>query len=141
MPFNSQGFSVYWNNQKVKTINTHDYNIHHVVIPVKGRVGVNTLRFSGEGRSDGLGTTYTNVRLLNGSRDLIINGNFNQPNVGRGWRIFNTIPGWTGGEIEVGWGRIYNPRWSPSTHINELDGRHNDNVIQTINLDENFNRK
>lgn len=83
----------------------------------------------------------THVKLLKGKKDLLVNGNFEQPAVGKGWHIYPTIPGWTGGQVEVGWGRIYNKLWPESAHVVELDANANTNVIQTLNLDEHFNRK
>jgi hypothetical protein len=83
----------------------------------------------------------TFVKLLKGKTDLIVNGNFEQPAVGQGWKIFPTIPGWTGGQVEVGWGRIYNKLWAQTAHVVELDSNANSSIIQSIDLDAQFNRK
>jgi hypothetical protein len=40
--------------------------------------------------------------------------------------------------LEVGWGRIYNPRWPADTHICELDANRNSNVFQEFTMDEWF---
>jgi len=56
--------------------------------------------------------------LTRGKEQFIVNGDFNTPNVGTGWQIFTgSILGWTGDEIEVGYGQIYNPNWAVGDHV------------------------
>ncbi len=130
---------MYWNNKKLGLITPSNYNVHHANYIVYAHKGINTLRFSGAGPSDGYGATISAVSLIQDNKNLIKNGNFDQPNVGHGWRIFSSIPHWTGGSIEVGYGRIYNHGWNANAHVVELDSTHNANVIQTLKFDDDFN--
>ena len=79
------------------------------------------------------------MALIRGKKNLVKNGNFKQPNVGHGWNIFTNIPGWTGGEIEVGWGPIYNGGWGQNTQVCELDAKKNVYIVQLLKFDSNFN--
>jgi hypothetical protein len=60
------------------------------------------LQFAGEGASDGYGLGINNVRIIgrNGKDIEVVNGNFQEPNVGTSW-IIKEIPGWHG-VIEIG---------------------------------------
>lgn len=69
-----------------------------------------------------------------------MNGNFEDPNVGTGWRILTGIPGWTGGEIEIGHGKIYNQNWPDNTHVTELDANRNVKIHQEINLNSKYEK-
>lgn len=139
VPLSSSQLSVFWNNKKIGFFSPKNYRIQSASYVVYAKTGVNYLSFRGEGRSDGLGATISNVVLIRGKKNLVKNGNFKQPNVGHGWKIFTTIPGWTGGEIEVGWGPIYNKGWGKNTHVSELDARKNVKITQTFKFDSDFN--
>lgn len=122
----SNSFTVNWNGQRIREWHPTDYNIHSERIDLTSRIGKNSIHFIGTGISDSLGQGLDNVKLFRNSfcgyEDAIINGGFEQGhNLGRGWRFFanGAIPGWTtpDNQLEVGYGRIYNPRWPADTHI------------------------
>lgn len=143
----SNKFAVDFNGERLKEWHPEDYNIHTEKIELTSRVGKNSIHFIGTGISDGLGQGIDNVKLYRnknsfcGYEDVIINGGFEEGHkLGRGWSFFanGKIPGWTtpDNQLEVGYGRIYNPRWPADTHITELDAKHNSDVSQTFELDE-----
>ena len=80
----------------------------------------------GEGISDTFGLNVDNVKLVRQgtSRNIVVNGGFEQPCTQGGWKYFNNIPGWKGDEIEIGAGKIYNSNWN--SQVCELDGSRND---------------
>lgn len=84
----SQGMDVYWNGVKVKAIRPLNYAVATITLSLAARPGNNTLAFKGTGISDGFGLTFTSVQLLQHRKDLINNGKFDRPNVGKGERIF-----------------------------------------------------
>ena len=49
-----------------------------------------------------------------------MNGDFEKPDVKKGWTVKDEIPGWKGKGIEIGYGQIYNKNWN--SQIVELDG-------------------
>jgi len=141
----SNRFIVEFNGHTIQEWSPTDYNIHHERFTVSSRVGRNSINFIGSGRSDGLGQNLDNVKLVRksfcGVEDVIVNGGFEEGyNVGHSWGIFanGRVSGWktVEGELEVGWGRIYNPRWPAETHITELDANRNANVYQEFVLDD-----
>ncbi len=89
--------------------------------------------------------TITNVRLKRNtkrrSRNLVVNGEFTHPNVGKGWKILGSAPGWNadGNGIEIGYGHIYNKRWPAGTHVSELDANKNVDIYQSIFFDDSYN--
>jgi hypothetical protein len=139
--FGSNSFTVSWNGQKILNHYPENYEIQAFSFNVEGHSGENTLSFAGTGTSDGLGATISNVQLLRttycGEEDAIVNGAFNEPDVGSGWRIFPNVPGWTATHgIEIGRGGIYNGRWPAGTHITELDTTRNTVITQSVWLDD-----
>jgi hypothetical protein len=59
------------------------------------------ISFTGTGVSDGFGLTIDNVNLhkLGSDKNLIINGDFETPNLQKGWQIISNPSGWLGGPI------------------------------------------
>ena len=114
-----------WNGKEVASVVPGDHKVHWKNIQVDSVAGENTLRFEGAGESDGFGLTIDNVRLVKTgtTKNIVVNGDFQKPNVGRSWKIVDEIPGWKGKGIEVGSGRIYNSGWK--TQVIELDGKKN----------------
>jgi hypothetical protein len=143
----SNRFAVSFNGERVKDWNPTDYNIHHEKFELYAREGKNSINFIGTGISDGLGQTIDNVQLVRhsfcGKENVIVNGGFEEGHtLGKSWGVFanGRVPGWksVGNAIEIGWGRIYNPRWPADTHICELDVSANANVYQEFTMDEWF---
>ena len=139
--FNSCQGKVFWNGKEVTSIVPSDYLVHSEKVSLEAMVGENALKFETAGKSDGYGLTIDNVKLVKdgSSEDVVINGGFEQPDLGKKWRIQNEIPGWKGKDIEVGWGKIYSKEWN--SQIVELDGHRNQPafMVQTWNCDKNFN--
>lgn len=52
------------------------------------------------------------------------------------WGIFTDILGWTGKDIEVGWGKLYNCQWN--SQIVELDGNRNNQILQYYVFDDDL---
>ena len=126
-------FKVYWNGKLLRTIRPRNYRARWFKINVQSRRGNNRLQFSGSGKSDTKGATFSLVGLWAGRKNYIVNGDFSKPNVGKGWKIFKSIPGWQGGSIEIGRGGIYNRAWRRSyRQVCELDSNRNANVYQII---------
>lgn len=68
-------------------------------LAVVGNAGKNTLTFLGTGVSDGYGLTIDNVKLIkNGdnSKDFVVNGGFEKPDLMGKWKVFDRIEGWAG---------------------------------------------
>jgi hypothetical protein len=116
-----------------------DYQVRTFVVPLTITPGTKVLSFVGTGVSDSYGITISSISLIqNGTNtNLVVNGDFSQPNQNGGWSIYSNIPGWTGPEIEVGRGTIYNSGWTGQ--VCELDGNHNDVISQTFTFDQNYN--
>ena len=131
---------VFWNGNKIAEIIPSDYNIHKKHVRVDVNSGDNELRFEGSGKKDGLGLTIDNVKLLQekSRKDIVVNGGFERPDMKKKWKILNKIPGWEGKDIEVGWGKIYNNRWS--SQVVELDGKRNAHgyFVQKWTFDKNY---
>jgi hypothetical protein len=73
--------SISWNGQKIQTIKGEDESIHTLVLPLTAAQGMNVLEIAGEGKSDGLGMTISNVRLrttlpVDIGQNLLSNGDF-----------------------------------------------------------------
>jgi hypothetical protein len=117
-----------------------NYEIKGFSFKVTGHTGENSLTFTGTGTSDGLGAGVTNIQLVRntvcGKEDAIVNGVFDEPNVGTGWSNYPQVTGWaTTNGIEIGHGRIYNSRWPQGKHITELDTNQNTAITQKVYLD------
>ena len=82
----------------IHAVAPEDHKIHTKVIEVFAQVGENYLKFVGTGKSDKRGLTIDNVKLLRyGTKvNIAINGDFERPNLNKGWKIFDKIPGWFG---------------------------------------------
>ena len=66
----------------------------------------------------------------------MVNGDFENPAKGIWWGIFTDILGWTGRDIEVGWGKSYNCQWS--SQVCELDGHRNYQILQYYFFDDDL---
>ena len=52
------------------------------------------------------------TKTTQGSKNLLENGNFEQPPLQSGYRFLDSFPGWKGtGPIEQGVGSVYNKLW------------------------------
>lgn len=102
-----------------------DYSIHIFKVNVTAVIGQNSLQIEGAGISDSYGLTIDNVQLVRvgSAQNIVVNGDFQTPYQAGGWHIFNSIPGWQGLGIEIGWGDIYNIDWN--SQVLELDGNSN----------------
>lgn len=82
----------------IQAVAPKDHKIHTKVIKVYVNVGDNFLKFVGTGTSDKKGLTIDNVKLIReGTKiNIAVNGNFEKPNLNKGWKIFDKIPGWVG---------------------------------------------
>jgi hypothetical protein len=104
------------------------------------------LVFKGKGHSDGRGVAIANVKLLRdssyGLQDLACNGDFSETydkKKGNYYKVFkNSITGWKGKEIEVGYGQLYNSNWPVGTVVSELDANQNTEIEQTFYFLNNF---
>ena len=132
--FESCKGKVYWNNAIVYEIVPTDYRVHDVTVTFNAQWGSNSLSFEGSGNSDSYGVTIDKVTLKKDGvgANLVINGDFQHPNTNGSWSYFNGIQGWTGSNIEVGQGTIYNSRWN--SQVAELDSNANSRMTQTFNF-------
>ena len=126
---------VFWDNKWFYTVSPVDKKVHKQTLVLDAKPGVQKLAFRGAGKSDGLGITIDNVKLVRDNENFVWNGGFEKPNVGRGWKKFKRIPGWTGTGIEIGNGTIYNSQWK--SQVCELDGAGNYAISQSWNFDAN----
>ena len=136
--FTSCQGNILWNNAIIASIVPSDYSIHIFKVNVSAVVGQNSLQIEGAGISDSYGLTIDNVQLVRvgSAQNIVVNGDFQTPYQAGGWHIFNSIPGWQGLGIEIGWGDIYNIDWN--SQVLELDGNSNFEVTQYFNFDSNF---
>ena len=129
---------VMWNGQIIQSISPKNRCVQSYSTWVYVRRGTNRLRFQGLGKSDRKGLTIDNVRLVRygSKRNIVVNGGFQKPCVGKGWKIFNNIPGWKGRGIEIGNGKIYNKSWN--SQVCELDGHRNYAITQSWRFNRHF---
>ena len=129
---------VLWNNKVVFSIVPGDHSFQPLSVVVYAQPGQNSLQIEGAGKSDSYGLIVDNVKLIRQgtTSNIVVNGGFEQPNVGFSWGIFNSIPGWSGVGIEVGYGTIYYNGWN--SQVVELDGNANYQITQLFNFDANF---
>ena len=127
--------NILWNDVIIASIVPSDYNVHTQTIVVYIKKGQNKLQIEGAGVQDSYGLTVDNVILKRDgtTTNIVVNGNFEQPNVGSSWGIFNNIQGWEGVGIEIGYGTIYNSQWN--SQVVELDGNKNFQITQKWNFD------
>ena len=137
--FDSCKGDIFWNGKKIFTVTPCDYKVHTKVLYVHVNSGMNSLKFQGTGVSNGYGLTIDNVKLTRyGTKtNIVVNGGFEKPSVGKGWKIFNDIPGWWGNGFEVGSSHLYNCRWG-KTKVIELDGHKNAHLTQKWNFNSNY---
>jgi len=133
--------TVIWNNDVIFSVVPTDYGIHTAIITVTAVVGENILQFEGAGVSDTVGLGITNVALVrqgdSTNTNIVVNGDFSQPQVGL-ISDYQVIPGWTTEfKIEIGWGPVYN-NWSENAQVCELDSEGNDEITQILTFDSNF---
>jgi hypothetical protein len=70
------------------------------------------------------------------SNNLVVNGDFSNPNVGSGFQYFTGgIPGWYAAKAEVGASFRYNPNW-PAGQVAELDSDSNQRYTQVITISQ-----
>lgn len=83
--------------------------------------------------------TIDNVKLIrHGSTfNVVVNGEFELPSTDKGFKFFNNIPGWSGENLEIGNGKVYNPDWN--SQVCELDGNRNYVLTQYFDFDCEFN--
>ena len=138
VPFHSCQALVIWNDVIVATIIPNDYAVHTYSVDVFVKGGENKLQIEGAGKSNSYGITIDNVRLVryNTATNIVVNGDFEAPDVGYSWGIFNNIEGWEGVGIEVGWGKIYNGNWN--SQVLELDGHINYQITQRWSFDSQY---
>ena len=138
--FGSCKGDVFWNGKKIFSVAPRDYKVRTKVLYVYVDAGENSLKFQGAGCSDGYGLTIDNVRLVRyGTKvNIVVNGGFQKPSVGKGWKLFNDIPGWWGKGFEVGSSHLYNCRWG-KTQVVELDGSKNAYLTQKWKFNSNYN--
>lgn len=136
--FSSCSGNIVWNDVILHSIVPTDYAVHIHTITVYVKAGENKLQFEGTGFDNSFGLTIDNVKLIRDGTvtNIVVNGGFEQPDVGHSWGIHNNIPGWTGVGIEVGWGKIYNNGWN--SQVVELDGNHNYQITQKWSFDSNY---
>jgi len=79
-----------WNNDIVVSVVPTDYGIYTATVVVTAVVGENILQFEGAGASDSVGLGVTNVALIqqgdSTNTNILINGNFSQPNEGHSFK-------------------------------------------------------
>lgn len=95
------------------------------------------LEIKGKGKADSYGLTIDNVRLVRDgtNKNLVINGDFERPDLFGNWKIYDQIEGWTGKQFEIGEGKLYNYRWN--SQVCELDAHFNNAVLrQTFILND-----
>jgi hypothetical protein len=72
------------------------------------------LEIKGRGKADSYGLTIDNVKLIKDgtTRNLVVNGGFENPDQNGKWNIYDKVEGWTGKQFEIGEGKLYNCRWN-----------------------------
>lgn len=78
-----------------------------------------------------------NLTIQNQSKNLIINGDFEIPNVNN-WQTLLFLHGWKSTDVKVGLGTIYNSVWEGSGQVLELDTSSNVEIEQNFNLEKAF---
>jgi len=139
--FTSQA-NILWNNLVIASLVPTDYSVHHFQYNVNLQPGANVLQFDAASYSDSFGLEIANVQLTSAynSTNLILNGNFANPNLGGAghWNYFNGgILGWTAVKAEVGDCKsIYNSNWPANQQCIELDSDSNQRYTQTITISQ-----
>lgn len=109
VPLSTSVGVVNWNNQPVISLVCGDYGqIYSKTVIVYPVSGSNQLLISGINSTSNKGITVDNVTLIpqfgTFSQNLVINGEFENPNIGGNWiRVYN-FRGWTG-SIDIGYSK------------------------------------
>jgi hypothetical protein len=95
VPFSSCTGNILWNGVVIYSIRPCNYAVNPLYLTVIAKVGHNSLQFAASGTSDSYGLTIDNIKLIrNGDKsqnNIVINGEFEHPNVNGHWKIFNNI--------------------------------------------------
>ena len=136
--FNSCEGKVFWNGALAHHIVPVDHDVHDQTVNIDIVSGENVLKFEGAGKMDTYGLTIDNVKFVEVGTDsnIVVNGGFEKPDLGKGWKVFDEIPGWKGKGIEVGFGKIYNQGWN--SQVVELDGHDHGYLTQKWNFDDSL---
>lgn len=123
-----------WNGEVIESIAPADYKIRNSTFSVSLK-DKNVLSLKGTGISDGFGLTVDNFNLhkVGSTQNLLTNGDFETPDLKKGWKILTNPSGWVGKDVEIGFGSIYNSAWT--SQVCELDSDKNYEVTQTVSLD------
>lgn len=70
----SSQMSVFWNGIKVKSVKAQDFLIHTLQLSLKAFSGTNLLEIAGEGKSDGVGMTIANLKLVKSKQSIKVQG-------------------------------------------------------------------
>ena len=132
---------MFWNGKKVFHVTPNNYRVHKKTIEVEAVIGTNSLKFEGEGKEDSYGLTIDNVKVIKvmNNKNVAVNGDFEKPDINKKWKVFDSIPGWKGKGIEIGWGKIYNKKWN--SQVVELDGHKLGFLEQKWTCDAKYNMK
>ena len=132
--------NVLWNNFVLDSLKYTGSNagVNHASYLVQLQSGDNLLQFDGTGLDDSFGVTIDNVKLVSAdnSTNLVVNGDFSNPNVGSGFQYYaGGIYGWSAAKAEVGASFRYNLNW-PAGQVIELDSDSNQRYTQVIKISE-----
>jgi len=89
--FDSCEGKVLWNGEKALHVVPVDHDVHVQTVDIDVVPGKNILRFEGAGKQDSYGLTIDNVKLVEvgTNSNIVINGGFEKPDLGKGWKVFN----------------------------------------------------
>lgn len=89
---------VSWNGEKIISVEPVDHDVHTQEAEVEVLEGENVLEFAGAGKSDKLGLTIDDVRLIKvgTEKNIVVNGGFEKPDVAKSWKVQSNILGWEG---------------------------------------------
>lgn len=143
----SSDFEVRFNGEKLYDEAPTDKKIYSKKFTVKANKGYNLIEFEGKGQSNRRGMTIDDVELycqpglsINYDKNYVINGNFEDPDVKKSWKLFNDINGWDADhQIEIGRGTLYANQWGNDNQIAELDSTQNIKLYQNITFDKVLN--
>lgn len=122
----------------IDSLQTNNVGVNKASYLVTLQSGENLLQFDGTSTDDSYGVTIDNVKLFSvyNSSNLIVNGDFSNPNVGSGFQYYaGGIFGWHAAKAEVGASSRYNPNW-PAGQVAELDSDSNQRYTQVITISE-----
>ena len=130
--------NVLWNDVIIYSINPTDHNIHTVTLYVNVNSGENKLQFEGIGYNPYLGLGIDNVILVRDGTmtNIVVNGDFEVPDVGNAWDYFTNILGWEGKPIEIVKGSLVNSGWN--SQVCELSSNTNFQLTQRWSFDSDY---